>query len=39
MELKYEKKDIYSTLNKKEIEQVDVYSKVFKFFKNRKTLR
>ena len=40
MELKYEKKDIYSTLSKKEIEQVDVYSKEYmKFLNSSKTER
>lgn len=34
MELKYEKKDIHSTLSKKEIEQVDVYSKEYMNFLN-----
>lgn len=40
MELKYEKKDIHSTLSKKEIEQVDVYSKEYmKFLNSSKTER
>lgn len=40
MELKYEKKDIYNTLNKKEIEEVDVYAKEYiKFLNSSKTER
>lgn len=35
MELKYEKKDIYSSLNEKEIQKVDAYSKEYISFLNR----